>query len=810
MLLLDIQPVVQADATGIFLLALLAAPFVIPAIVKKAKISEAEDIKNNNPEGYKRVMRYHYSSIDYQEAKEAVRKRSQIEAAQRAYEEEQRKAAEEKRQREKVSDLRRSCPYATRGKSDSYILSNEYSIRQEEKSHTERESRAKKILQDNPLGAKEICGYVSTWGMSDEDISKLINNETTIRNKQRECAANEAELKRLAPQLGALKTKYPLGVSALCLEKKWSTSNAEHVKLLLSMPGTLAEKQEQRENFFIKNKDRLEPVVKKAKELISSRNIASAKHYVSQTYGEKVANKVMEIIKAEEEFKAISKHLDSIAKSQNTFAQETRNIIPDLFKNWGWYKYSFDIQYLYLDDSFDEAAFIEKSSKMTVWQTFSKACCFDDNVSYEFYPHYKTNRICKSQVEGTYHFNEDNWDKVMSFISKIKDKYGEEVFVILANTDQLNKQAFDNNFNYFIEQLKKSGIKYGETRFYGETMLTDKAESQDRKYIVVDIITENANLKQYCESIFHYRHILHHQSNKGTTGVVFITMLKCFDGAEVDELNKKKIKEREDAARKAKEEEERRRKEQNDISEAKSLALSYPVGFQRYFPDTSTYSIDASKARSILLRRSSIRDYEDTLKRLRDGVSNWDTVRGVPHYFFYYYYPTRFTNVSADSQEARRLVYQFKDGVDHSRVKDLVVSKIRSSFSSNDISKLCFACIPASTRVVNQSRYEDFSREVSQILGMADAYNYIRITKEKTPAHLGGMDSAEYLFDRAFFNGKFVILFDDIVTKGGSVGSMKQELEALGATVICVISIGRTFSDWNGNTPKPHPHTGRI
>ena len=129
MLLLDTQQVIQADATGIFLLALIAAPFVIPAIVKKAKISEAEDIKNSNPDGFRKVMGYHSSYIDYQDAKKIVEKRYLIVSAQKEYEEEQRKAAAERELRNKVNELRRSCPYATKGKSDSDIVNNEYSIR---------------------------------------------------------------------------------------------------------------------------------------------------------------------------------------------------------------------------------------------------------------------------------------------------------------------------------------------------------------------------------------------------------------------------------------------------------------------------------------------------------------------------------------------------------------------------------------------------------------------------------------------------------------------------------------------------------
>lgn len=790
------QQIIQADATGIFLLALLAAPFVIPAIVKKTKISEAEEIKNSYPEGFRRVMRNHY--IDYQYAKEIVNKRSQIVSAQREYEEEQRKAAEERRIREKAGEIRRACPFITQGKSDIEIVEHEHTIYQLEKRHNEREARAKKILQDYPQGSHEVCGYIPTYGrMADGDIDKLINNENTIRDKQKEHELNKAELDRIWPEFIKWKKKYPLGIMAICKERGLSTSKAEDIKLLLSMPGSIAEKHEQRELLILGNKQELEPIIKRAKDLTSRFDKDHVKGTITRSYGESVAEKVMGIIKAEEEFQTFSKHLDVISKKQNDFAQETRNIFPKVLNGWGWYKYNFKLCY-----SNDESN--NKSNTLTVWQVFNEACCFDDSVSYEFYPRYKDNRISKTQIESAYFYNDEEWDRVLSFLLEIKNKYGEDLFVILANTDGLDDHALQNNYRYIREQLNKADIKYGES------ILTEKHDGTDKKYVVIDVITDNSNLIQYCSSLFHYRHIVQRESNDGTTGVVFITMLKCYDGAEVEELNKKIIKEKEDAIRKAKEEEEQRQKDKRDISEARSLALASPIGFKRYFPDYSTTDIDSYRARQILQKKSNIKDYESTMTRLKNCVSSWDTVRGVPHYFFYYYYPTRFTDISADSYNARKLIYNFKDGVAHNTVKDLIVGKIRSTFNQSDISKMCFACIPASTKSVHQSRYKVFSQEVCRELGMADAYDYITITKEKTPSHLGGNDSAEYSYDRSFFNGKFVVLFDDIVTRGDSVSSMKTELEALGAKVVCAVSIGRTFSDWNGNTPKPHPYTGRI
>lgn len=797
MFLLYTQQVVQADAIGIFLLALLAAPLVIPAIVKKSKISEAEEIKNRYPEGFKRVMGYRHS-IDYRFAKEVVEKQLLIESAQREYEEKQRKAAEERRIREKASELRRECPFSSQGRTDAYLVHNEYSIRQNEKRHNELESRARKILRDNPLGAKEICGHISSFGsISEEDISKLIGNEFAIYNKQKECVANEAELKTLAPRLNELKRKYPLGVSNICIVNKWSTTNAEHVKLLLSVPETVAEEQEKGEKMVLGYPAAFNAMVKSTKELVAKGNRIGAENDLTRRYGERVAEKVMAIVRKEEEFKAFSEHLDAISKNQNDFAQVTRNMIPNILTDWGYYNYSFKMEYM------DEDSNV-KSNTLTVWQAFNNACCFDDTISYEYYPHYNKNRVFKTQLEGKSIYGKEPWEKAMSFILEVKKKYGDELFVILANTDDLNESAFQNNFGYIEERLRISGIQYGVS------ILTEDHENADKKYIIIDLITQNDDLKQYCESLFHYRHILQRSSNSGNTGVVFLTMLKCYDGSEVEALNKKIIKEKEDAIRRAKAEEEQKKQNEKDISEAKSLALSSPIGFKRFFPDYTISSIEPFEARQILQKKSAIIDYESTLSRLKNSVSGWDTVRGVSHYFFYYYYPTRFTDISADSHDARRLVFNFKNGVSHGKVKDLVISKIRGTFSSSDISKMCFACIPASTKSAHQSRYESFSHDVCQDLGMANAYDHITITKEKSPKCKGGKDSAEYAYDKSFFAGKFVVLFDDIVTKGDSVSSMKTDLEKLGAVVVCAISIGRTFSDWNGNTPKPHPYTGRI
>lgn len=139
----------------------------------------------------------------------------------------------------------------------------------------------------------------------------------------------------------------------------------------------------------------------------------------------------------------------------------------------------------------------------------------------------------------------------------------------------------------------------------------------------------------------------------------------------------------------------------------------------------------------------------------------------------------------------------------------MLATKLRDTFGS-DLANLTFVCIPASTVVDNDRRYKNFSNSLCSTLGMRDAFPYITITKEKEQTHLGGTDEAEYSFNRAFFEGDKVVLFDDVVTRGHSMFAFKQFMEQLHATVICAISIGRTYSDYYGDKRLPHPYTGTL
>lgn len=254
------------------------------------------------------------------------------------------------------------------------------------------------------------------------------------------------------------------------------------------------------------------------------------------------------------------------------------------------------------------------------------------------------------------------------------------------------------------------------------------------------------------------------------------------------------------------------------IAKAEELLKHYPDAVSEKLGSISTYGgLSYETAMRIYSLEPTLKvvqkrydEKKEFIRRMRQATQNWYSVAGIPLYFFYWYYPTRFTEISPESQRARRIVYNFKDGKDHSIVSELIQSKLRSTFTIADIRTFTFVCIPASTVSMNNARYSSFSNEICTALGMNNAFSHIHITKEKIASHLGGSDSAEYSFDRSFFKDTKVVLFDDIVTRGSSMSYFKNTLEGLGATVICAMTIGRTYSDWNGHAPEPHPLSGIL
>ena len=99
-------------------------------------------------------------------------------------------------------------------------------------------------------------------------------------------------------------------------------------------------------------------------------------------------------------------------------------------------------------------------------------------------------------------------------------------------------------------------------------------------------------------------------------------------------------------------------------------------------------------------------------------------------------------------------------------------------------------------------RYKVFAEEVARLTGCCNAYKAITIEGGRFAIHetksSKTVQEVEVIkFDSGFFNGKKVLLFDDILTQGHSYARFACALEKLGAKVLGGYFLGRTILSYN-------------
>lgn len=269
-------------------------------------------------------------------------------------------------------------------------------------------------------------------------------------------------------------------------------------------------------------------------------------------------------------------------------------------------------------------------------------------------------------------------------------------------------------------------------------------------------------------------------------------------------------------------------KQQTVRNEARQIADTYPLGFKALFDDTidfetcSLFTIDKIISLKLTIRNRQNEEEERArrqreqeqrqleqmrrkaeIERLKGCVSSWNILFGDFHYnYLFPYYPTTCDFDATDKEwDNRYLVWNFKNTPgktsyrSHEAALDNLIPRIirvlTQTFGTN-LSKLTLVCIPAATQDGNNARFEDFSDILTEKTGMDNSFSHIRIVSDATPKHLGGTGMPELSFDQSYFKGRYILLFDDVITKGNSMYRFKNQLEEFGATVIAGFSIGKT------------------
>lgn len=155
--------------------------------------------------------------------------------------------------------------------------------------------------------------------------------------------------------------------------------------------------------------------------------------------------------------------------------------------------------------------------------------------------------------------------------------------------------------------------------------------------------------------------------------------------------------------------------------------------------------------------------------------------------FAHKYIPTS-QKASEEAWQVRRHIWSFKKGQcqDVHIAAQTVIHLLEENFTRLD--DVVLAVIPASNMVEHNDRYRDFCDEVCEATGMTNAFSHIKVQGNRIAIHdkkhSGRLQNTQIIsFDEEWFNGKQVIVFDDIITKGQSYAVMADTIEGFGAEV---------------------------
>ena len=166
---------------------------------------------------------------------------------------------------------------------------------------------------------------------------------------------------------------------------------------------------------------------------------------------------------------------------------------------------------------------------------------------------------------------------------------------------------------------------------------------------------------------------------------------------------------------------------------------------------------------------------------------------------FYEYLPQRFAATSEQIIKVRNLIYNFKSGRKEAAnfAADLIV-RLLWNWYGHKCNEYTIVCVPASSNAEYRHRFSYFSHVVACRCQQENAMKHIQILGKREALHRTAnhvvQDNANYhvVFDKDFFAGRKVIIFDDLVTTGTTAENFAALLQEAGAEVIGALFIAKS------------------
>lgn len=429
--------------------------------------------------------------------------------------------------------------------------------------------------------------------------------------------------------------------------------------------------------------------------------------------------------------------------AQQLFASNLRNNYDKYIPHWGCYFY---------DLSIETPSFHDKPqlNNFRIWQFFYSSYCDDIELDYSLTPDHLTNFLYNTDfLSKERKYKDIVYDKILSFIRFIKSQ-NQNVCVLFGDSECTDSTINEYQFSYLRLLLPIENIP-----FFDKVLDIDVPENSC--IIVIELVSSNSHLRNLCYEITGNPKIK-------SPNISYISLRKGYDTSEMSEII--------ESAKRNKEIQEQKQKLHYDL---KSCVSSWPL-----------------------------------------------TTKSQLHCFsLYYYYPV---SCGWDASEAewdiRNLIWDFKASPHHAETeKETTRKQLRAiktvfidlqcaltHFFGNLLPNLTLVCLPASTKQATIRRFKSFSDLVCRELGMINGFDYINITKDGLSKRDPNNDTGhsipvEVSIDKDFFKGKYVLLFDDVITSGSTIELFKLKLENVGASVIGAVSVGRTKHERQTQNP---------
>ena len=452
--------------------------------------------------------------------------------------------------------------------------------------------------------------------------------------------------------------------------------------------------------------------------------------------------------------------------AQTSFANKMRSIAPEKLPSCGHYTYTVGVK-----------TKVGSQLNMKIWQHFVNEACLEKDLDYTYnqLTLSNTNKLPQWKEKGVF-LNETLKQQILDLITLLAS---EKKVVVFYNEviEGWNLNALCSTYMVMKtpESVKKINVaairSLGITSKSGTELL---AEESPECVVVIDAFTNNDQLKKNCAYIFNAL-----QDKRPV--IAYISLIKTYDRQEMIEyITRSKTEAEKRAAEERAKEEERKKREAEELAEKK--------------------------------RKEEVRTrLQSTAKDvLVNNAKHWECLYGDFYYtWLFYYYPTTCDFEASESEwDDRYTVWDFKndpekgiDPEDHEATLDNVIPRIKQklidTFGEDYLQFLTLVCLPASTNAKNVARYDDFSNRLCEETGMENAFAHVHIIQDgmskKDPRNTTGRSIQPVIeYEKDYFNGRFVLLFDDVVTKGGTMLRYKEAMKREGATVIGGICLGKT------------------